>query len=318
MYFRAFFIIFIMIFTCSARAQLDWYISPEAGVNKNQNDTSRGLSTLEAFVSYDASLLDGELSASGQFRWEFYGLSDPDRIERYTFLTSYSRQIAGLKWQLLLNFQNHTFKQVNTDAFNIFFCRLSCDIPLTVSSSLNSMLSAGNSILRDEENTDGTVLMAEIKYLTSLSSNLSFGGGIYSENYGLTNSDIESNTSYKIWKTGPVVSLDYLKFYIVRLQYRYIFYTNRTGNEHYLRFVAGRIIQNRWPVFFLADYYFRSAQTPFPVTLNLENRVYVKAGYAVSEQLEIYFKSGYFRDEFDNTRKTFTRWNFLIGLEIRS
>ena len=309
---------FLIILVCSTYAQLKWYLSPETGFNKNENGFNRGLLTFEGFIFYSASALKGEWSANGQFRTELYGISDSDRIERYKFQTAFSRPFKDVKWQIALNIQRHFIKQLSTSAFNLIFTQLSCDYPLTVSSSLQGILSVGNTFVRNDGNGEGDLLVAEFQHIKAGSPYFSIGGGVYAERYSLRRKEMQETKRYRVWKVGPVISIDYLRIYILRLQYRYLFYPEQAGHEQYLRFITGRIIHNRWSVFLLLDYYFRSSNSTFPVRLNVENRIYVKCGYTISDHVEAYLKTGYFRDEFENTVKTFTRWNFLIGIEIRS
>ena len=311
-------LICLILLVCSTHGQFKWYLSPETGFNRNENGRHRGLSSVEGFIFYSAPALEGEWSVNGQFRSEFYGISDPDRIERYKFQTAFSRLIWDIDWQIALNVQRYVFKQVSTSAFNLIFAQLSCDYPLTVSSSFQGILSAGNSFIRNGDEGEGDVQMGELQHITAANTYLSFGGGIYTERYGVRRKEIEGTNRYSALKVGPVISLNYLKIYILRLQYRYLFFPDQAGHEQNLRLLAGRIISNRWTVFFLMDYYFRSAQSSLPVRLNAENRIYIKCGYTLSEHVEAYIKTGYFRDEFENGIRTFTRWNLLFGVEIRS
>ena len=152
--------------------------------------------------------------------------------------------------------------------------------------------------------------------------------GIYTERFFLDDQYKTENINNKGWRIGPHISFDYLKTFLLNFDYRFLFhiseFTKSPSYEHWIRLVAGKLLMENWSVFVLTDYYFRkytisknlddpyiSLYTP----INQDNRIYLKVAYSFSDILEIYFKTGYFRENLYNNY-FFAGWNILIGFEI--
>ena len=158
------------------------------------------------------------------------------------------------------------------------------------------------------------------------------GYGIYTEKFSIQNDLI--NLKHKInsnkgWRYGPEMSLNYLKNFILKFEYRFLFYdsqfTTYPSTEQWIRLVGGKIISKKWSIFLLVDYYYHSFKKtvnnndneyPLYTPTNFENRIYGKLGYDVSDKLEIYLKPGYFKENLFSDKYSFEGWDLLIGFEI--
>ena len=162
---------------------------------------------------------------------------------------------------------------------------------------------------------------------------MKFGYGLYIERFFITNEvelhGINSNYENNGWRLGPQLSLNYLKEFIVNIDYKFLLqdskFTKDFSFEHLIRVVAGKIFFTDWSTFLLVDYNILSLKktsdyiegvTPLYTPLNYENRVYLKIAYELSNNFEIFTKAGYFKDNLYENKFSLEGWNATIGIEI--
>jgi hypothetical protein len=170
------------------------------------------------------------------------------------------------------------------------------------------------------------MILLDVEIVHRIFGNAGFGYGIYTEHFVLSNSFEDMKNEG--WRIGPHINFNYLKSFLINFDYRFLFHlseiTKSPSYEHWIRFVAGKLLTEKWSVFFMTDYYFRkytigknlnnpyiSLYTP----INEDNRIYLKLAYSLLDFLEAYVKTGYFRENLYNNY-SFDGWNFLVGLEI--
>ncbi|MEW6702239.1 MAG: hypothetical protein AB1298_05925 [Bacteroidota bacterium] len=176
------------------------------------------------------------------------------------------------------------------------------------------------------------IVFLEGKVHDVFSSFFKTGYGLYIEKFLIEGETIvnynkrkESNGGVRI---GPKLEIHYLKDFVVNGQYRFLFHFSDKAKpisyEHWVRLVAGKFLFSGFSTFLLIDYFWRNIKagndsktinilySPF----NLENNISLKIGYELTGSLELYLKSGYFRNNLVYNNYTFAGWNFLFGIEF--
>jgi hypothetical protein len=120
-----------------------------------------------------------------------------------------------------------------------------------------------------------------------------------------------------------------LKDFVINFDYRFLIhnsqYTSYPSIENWLRLVAGKILSEKWSAFVLTDYYFRNFRTKgiaadnqglLYTSTNFENRIYLKLGYDIADNIELYIKSGYFDENISVDKYSFEGLDISLGIEI--
>lgn len=158
------------------------------------------------------------------------------------------------------------------------------------------------------------------------------GYGLYIEKFlieGETITDytkkMESSSGFRF---GPELEINYLKDFVINGQYRFLVHssdnTKFPSYEHWVRLVTGKFLFTDFSTFLLIDYYWRSIKNSGDIEkinilyspFNVENQIYLKVSYAISDYYEIYLKGGYFRNDLVYNNYMFEGWNFLVGMEL--
>ena len=89
--------------------------------------------------------------------------------------------------------------------------------------------------------------------------------------------------------------------------------------------MAGKIFFDYLSAFLLTDFNFYKyvksgnyveAVTPLYTPLNSENKIYLKIAYDLSDNVEIYTKTGYFKENLYEDKFSLEGWNAMIGIEL--
>lgn len=160
-------------------------------------------------------------------------------------------------------------------------------------------------------------------------------GGIYTEFFSVREKPIGSypgkETFAPGWKIGPEVNFTYSEECIVTLRYHLLFINSRnTGFPSYeqmLRFMAAVMPEENISIMLLADYYWHKIKVRNGTNdaeasilnfspLNYENRILLKIGYDVTENLEVYIRTGYTRQNLLNDNFSEKSWSLMFGLSL--
>lgn len=174
---------------------------------------------------------------------------------------------------------------------------------------------------------DYDFIFLDSKIQFNIENNLRSGIGFYLEKFIV---GVERSGSIMIEKDlkkglrlGPQLEVNYLHNFVLNGQYRFLLqFPESSSNpsiEHWLRLMAGHYIFDDLVLFLLIDYYKRSISDSDDYTIspfNRENYICLKASYELSENIELYFKSGYFQHNLFFNNITFEGWNYMMGIEI--
>lgn len=336
MTFISFTFIFLFFFFCQNNfAQLSLRLNLEGGYyqSTSKSFTVSGQKDLTAHfdgeVGYKYRNDNNTLSLKLRARPEIYGVKNNLKILKLRTAASYYLGNSKANWgfNLIGQQNNYSGRDVNLHFQDLIFVIESL-MNINDNFSTRSNLGYGYQRISNDVNQKMNLMFIDAEIIQAILKNVRIGYGIYTERFFLNNNYNIKDTDNKGWRLGPHISFDYLKSFLVNLDYRYLFHisdiTQSPSYEHWIRLVAGKLITENWSVFILTDYYFRkytiekNLENPYLflyTPINEDNRIYMKIGYDLSELWEIYFKTGYFRENLYNNY-SFTGWNFLFGFEF--
>lgn len=332
-------IILILIFTPQifVNCQLSWKTSVESGYLNSTGDNITGLDEvqikLEGLLKYDYEKEKEIASVYFRIKPELFGFNNVVRSLRLKGFCSYSYDFDNFVGGINLTSQRHIFAgnnlKINYESF-----LLSSDFNFEIKNGTSATINLGYAYQRlstDEQNNDIFFVDTRLNY--EIDSNLKFSSGIYIEKFSIIAIDRTFYPYKKYsnigWRLGPKLSLSFIKGIAANFEYSFLVHDSKLtlfpSYEHWVRVVMGKMISKNWSVFLLTDYYIRRFKLINPIytesnliytPMNLENRIYIKIGFDISSTSEIFFKSGYFKENLYKNNMSFKGWNALIGFEI--
>lgn len=327
-------LLLFLFFPLFVFSQIDWRVSAETGFYNSYGDAvikKSGLITrFDSFLKYKYE--QGKREASVQFRFhpELFGTISPVKSAKLKADGAYYQNEGNLTWGMNVTGQRN-FLNANTVNFtyNIFAAAVNfawSDI------GLNASTGYAYQIIKERDRYGLELLFLDLKLLQQFNSFIKYGAGFYVERFFASNEiilDEKNENNNNGWRTGPQISFIYLKDFILNVDYRILFheseFTRYLSYEHWIRIVTGKIFFRDLSAFLLADYNFYryvkssdyvEAVTPLYTPLNSENKVYLKIAYELSDNVEVYTKTGYFKENLYEDRFSFEGWNFTFGIEF--
>lgn len=330
-----------LVFSFSIFGQIKYNASAETGIFRstglgNENNVNV-LASADGLLGYQYH--ENKRSASVQLRVrpELYGLNNNLRSLKFKASAWYYQEEKKFNWGININRQLFDFKSDNIDvSYDQFILSgnvstfLTRDMPIVADIGYSFQKVSSNQI----QKLDMTFVDARAYDLINTFLKLGYGfyaerffltGTVYSLQAGQPNYEAENNG----WRIGPHISINYLKDFVVNFDYRFLIhnsqYTSYPSTENWLRLVVGKILSEKWSAFLLTDYYFRNFKTKeiaadnqdlLYTSTNFENRIYLKLGYDISNNIELYAKSGYFDENISVDKYSFEGLDVSLGIEI--
>jgi hypothetical protein len=280
-------------------------------------------------IGYKYDNDDHLISLKLRARPEVYGVNNNLKILKLKTFGTYFFKGDNLNWGIDLTGQKNYYngRNLNLSYDDIIFMFESL-LKINNVFSLSINTGYGYQKISNDINQKMDLIFLDSEIFQQLSGITKIGYGIYSERFILNNKFESESINNKGWRVGPHLSFYYLKSFLLNIDYRFLFHiseiTKTPSYEHWIRLVAGKLLNDYWSVFILTDYYFRrytvtenikyvSLYTP----INEDNRIYFKISYSLFDYLELYMKAGYFRENLYNNY-SFAGWNALIGFEIEN
>ncbi|MFO7445306.1 MAG: hypothetical protein R6W90_03025 [Ignavibacteriaceae bacterium] len=268
-------------------------------------------------------------------RPEIYGGNNSQNIFKGKVAANYSQKEDLLGWGLNVSRQRNIYRG-NTDHYNydMFFLTGETEWYFVDNTPLTLNIGYAYQKVDFDASQHYDILFTEVRALSTLPGMLRLGYGLYIEYFDIENEfspDTESrieilNSGYR-W--GPQLSLNYLQDFIFNFDYNFFIhnsdFTQAFSYEQLFRLVSGTIFLEDFSIFLLIDYYKRNLKvkenysegiTPLYVPMNLENRVYVKLGYDLSDLTELYIKAGYLKEDLYDNKYSFSGWHLLAGIQF--
>jgi hypothetical protein len=291
------------------------------------------LSRVDGFLKYKYEEEKRNASLSFRVRPEFYNIDNPFNSIKLKAEGDYYQFEENFRWGFDVtkqkNFFNDNFLDLNYDVFTLIGDLSGFSIGDLI---LNTNYGYANQVIKGEGEYNLDLLFIDLKLINSIDTDLKAGYGFYSERFFIKNEINQNPVSiYKNdgYRYGPQIGLNYIRDFIFNIDYRFLFhrsdFTTNFSYEHWIRLVAGKIFFNDWSAFLLVDYNSfilrRTANyiegiTPLYTPLNLENRIYLKIAYELSNVFEVYTKGGFFKDNLYEDKFSLEGWNAVVGIEL--
>lgn len=329
--------LFLLILNIPVKGQFNYKINAESGFFKSfgsgiKNNGDVLLAT-EGLAAYKINENNRNVLVQLRLRPEFYGTNNDLRSLKLKASAAYYQQESNYTWGINTDRLLFNFKGNNTDVSYDQFL-ISGELSLFALENHPVVFNAGYSFQKVTSDRNQKLDMSFINACAYdiINTSLKIGYGIYLERFLVSSNQNlvqNENSTNNGWRYGPQLKINYLKDFITSLDYEFLLHnsqlTSSLSYENQLRFVAGKILSERWSAFLLVDYYSRNFKLKnltqnddglLYTAANYENRIYLKLGYDTSESLEIYLKSGYFKENISNDKYSFEGINILLGLEL--
>ena len=333
-----FFFQIALLFSSVSYSQIDWQLSGETGFFKSSGDETlqkeNMLSLFDGLLKYNYDTDKRTASLSFRARPEFYGFNNSVNFLKLKAEGEYYQSEEKFNWGLNVSRQVNFFKQQNSNlTYNVFTATGSATWFYFDNVPVNTNIGYAYQLIKNNEEYGLDLFFFDCKLYSQLSNYMKLGYGLYTEKFFIMNKvefhNADSSYENNGWRFGPELSLNYLKEFIVNIDYKFLFqdskFTKAFSYEHLIRMIAGKIFFTDWSAFLLVDYNTISLKktsdyiegvTPLYTPLNYENRVYLKIAYELSDNFEVFTKAGYFKDNLYENKFSLEGWNATIGIEI--
>ena len=178
-------------------------------------------------------------SLSLRARPEFYGFSNPINFIKLRAEGDYYQSEEKFNWGLNISRQVNFFKQQNSNlTYNIFSLTGSATWFYIDNMPVNTNLGYAYQVIKNNEEYNLDLLFFDCKLYSQLSTYMKFSYGLYLERFFITNEvEILHTSSYyknNGWRFGPQLSLNYLKEFIVNIDYKFLSFRIRSLQEIFL------------------------------------------------------------------------------------
>ncbi|RPI72519.1 MAG: hypothetical protein EHM47_08140 [Ignavibacteriales bacterium] len=331
-------ILFILIINAFVFPQVDWRINSEVGLFKSSGygilREESLLTRFDGFIKYVYEEDKKNASLSLRVRPEFYGSDNPINSIKLKAEGGYFQVEENFNWGLNVTGQKNFFNDVLFDfTYDVFTVVGDAAWYYFGDLTLNTNAGYAYQKIKGNEKYKLDLFFADLKLISPVSSSIKFGYGFYFERFFIRNeidrqNILTTNRNDGI-RLGPQLNINYIRDFIINIDYRMLVHESDFieyfSYEHWIRAVAGKIFFNYWSIFLLVDYnsyHFKKNEdyiegiTPLYTPLNLENRIYLKIAYELSNNFELYTKGGYFKDNLYEDTFSLEGWNALIGIEF--
>jgi len=340
-YRRVFFpLILIFSLSITAYSQFFWRINGEGGYYSAQGsqilDQGELVTRLNTDLKYMYEFKNSITSFDIKIRPELYGLDNHLQIIKLRGKGHYLYKARRYHWGIDLSAYHYLYSGQNLD---LSFNNLIIETNLFWLRSPARLIQANLGYAFQSTHRFGdfklNLLFMQMVLYRTISAYFRYGYGIYLEKFYIT-LELYNYLKYREicnsgWRTGPLLSLNYLRNFIVNMDYRFLLhysdYTTYPSYEHYLRLMIGKIFYTRWSAFLVVDYYIPVFKRKTDIIeevnvlytpINLQNRIFLKLAYDVKENIEVYIRYGYFKESLYYYNDQFAGWSGLVGLEIRN
>jgi hypothetical protein len=308
------------------------YYASDGAAQLNKKDF---LLQLDGDLGYLYKKRNKMLSFAVRVRPELYGFDNQFKVFKFRGKGSYLQK--GNKYDWGIHFVNHRFMYSGAaieQKYNNLLLQSSLQwyrdaltyYSINAAYAYQSTDYYGNLDL-DLIFLDGTCFNMHNRYFK-------YGYGLYMERFYIKH---DTNLNYVFEKkynsggrVGPLISVNYLKNFYIKFDYRFLLHfsemTKYPSYEQRVRLVSGIIFFTDWSLFIFADYYTRNfthkeserEQVGLLYTpINLENRIYLKLSYDLVNNIELYSKFGYFKENLFYYDQNLNGWSGVVGIEIR-
>jgi len=309
-------------------SQLSYKINLESGVFFNSLESNFSENTnvyrLQGNLRYKTKFQNSTSSFSLKIKPEIFG--DDYHSIKYAAQGDYQYNATNVLWKSLISYRNfnYIFSESSTN-FSSFNFIVGSEFDLLNNHPIQLYLGYAyqNIDFAGKRTSDYFYLDSKLK--NSVTNQLSYQYGFFIENFISENNTIKENG----WYYGPQVSLSYLKQFLLNLEYKILLIssTNLTfpSLEHRIKTIGGIRLNQKLSFFLLADLYIRDthiknskSEKKVLLPTKNENHISTKINYKFLNNLSIYLKAGYFREELLSDNSKIDGLNVIVGIELKN
>ncbi len=308
------------------------YYRAEGTQSVEQNDLYTGL---DGQLGYNYKNEKRKASIKLRIRPEFYGLNSQLNTLKLRGDASYYQNEKSFTWGINLADQKYNIKSSNFNlVYNTFILSGNVESYLNENLPISFTLGYGYQDIGYSGQQNLDLFFGDMKLFQTMDKNFNLGYGMYLEKFSITGRSLfpfVDSVTNNGWRFGPEISLNYLGGEVINLEYRFLFhnskYTDSPSIEHWIRLIAGKLITSRFSAFVLIDYYIRNFKYGpnaenysylLYTTMNFDNRIFLKLSYEINNNVELYVRSGYFKENLYSNKYNFDGWNALIGIDLNN
>jgi hypothetical protein len=318
-------------------AKTSWRFSGETGIYRFQDITHNkfqsGLFKLEGSVDYNKIQRTSDWKFRFKIKPEFYQSRNVFSSLKFFFSGQYTNKMSRGNWGVSLDTgrfyyynenKNFAFDLMNINGFLVRSIRKHTYIFFNT-----------NYLYRDVSNSFDQSLDAiagELKLIVPQLKLWDTGIGLYAERFNIQERefyiDSKQNTKNSGWRYGPEISIDLRGKSILSAVYRFLFHqsdiTRQPSYEHQVKVLFGKLLSDRWAIFFLIDYYFNKFTFLDKTNLNLlyspvdnESLIYLKLDYDLNQNVSLYLKTGYTKENLLYSGFSTQGWQSVLGFQLK-
>ena len=126
-------------------------------------------------------------------------------------------------------------------------------------------------------------------------------------------------TSVRNYRAGPQLLLDFQRFMIFNLVYKFGMFSGKYKRDHQLSLIAGKYLNKKLSLFLFVYYLFKNNSsgevTSVFTRLSAVNSYSLKLGYDLSDKNHIYFKFLYEDQQIVQNNNLISTWQGVFGLQ---
>lgn len=329
-------ILFMFLYSSIIYCQILWEINTFSGYNfasgsdiVNKSDLLLGL---DGEFEYTYEKENRKASLLIRAKPELYGFHDDLKTLRLKARGSYFQRGEKFNWAINLTRQYNLFDDNNFNLhYDIFILNGEAAYFINDNTPFTLNLGYAYQTTKDgfEQNLD--LLFLDTKLINRFGYfNIDYG--IYIERFNILYGQqvpFALNDSNSGWRFGPQVSLNYLRSWVLKIEYRILSHdsplTKQLSYDQWIRVLTGKFILDDLSAFILIDYFSRNyelnsnSSNLLPLLyspIDQENNLYIKVEYDLNETFSVYVRSGYSKENFFVNDLSISGWNVLLGLGI--
>ncbi len=325
------FIIFLHSFQERLTAKnFKFLLSGEAGPYYSTSVSNEFLARLSGRIQYKYSKDRTHFLLKAKVTPELYGPQNPIQAIKIRSRIQLSKKGEIFTWQGHLHHQFHYYhiKEFNIYSQHLLFLGGKLNWPLSSSHLFGISLDYlyREIISRPANRLDSIIgkfgLNVDIGVYTRVAID------VYIERYLIKAQQIadehRENSGYRF---GPQLGLQHRSTFILNLTYHFLFISSELSSKttlfHGIQCVWGKYLNRKWSLFFFINVLIQDildSQIPDELTylpLNNENWIYLKNGYDINLDTELFLKIGYTQDKIFREDITLSGWQLLLGFNYK-
>jgi hypothetical protein len=313
-----------------------WRLSGETGIYQFQDITHNkfqsGLFKLEGSVDYNKIHRTSDWKFQFRIKPEFYHSRNVFSNLKFFFTGQYTDKMSRGKWGVSFDTQRFYYYNDN-ESFAFDLMNINSFLLRSILKHTYIFFNA-NYLYRDVSNSFDQSLDAiagEFKLVLPQLKLWDTGIGLYTERFKIREKDYpfdsKQNTKNSGWRYGPEISMDLHSKSVLSAVYRFLFHqsdiTKQPSYEHQVRVLFGKLLSDRWAIFFLVEYYFNKFTLIDETNTNLlyspvdnENVINLKLDYDINQNVSFYLKTGYMKENLIYSGFSTQGWQSVLGFQL--